>query len=138
MRLIGVTCAEMADRMRLQQYMPGLVNADQPIPFRRSPYRRFGLVLVVNHACNLRCTYCYTGKKFSRSIPADMASHAIARAIASIADSGALELGFFGGEPLVEASLISGLIGDARRRADDAEVHLELSLTTNGTLAHGA
>ena len=27
-------------------------------------YQQFGLTLLVNHACNLRCAYCYTGEKF--------------------------------------------------------------------------
>ena len=73
-------------------------------------YTRFGLTLMVTHACNLRCTYCYGGEKFNRSLPVSLGIRAIDRAIASIQDGGLLELGFFGGEPLLEASLIHRVI----------------------------
>jgi uncharacterized protein len=49
-----------------------------------------------------------------------------------------LELGFFGGEPLIEAELILELLGYARRRCADASVSLSSTITTNGTVADGA
>ena len=73
-------------------------------------YQQFGLVLAVNHACNLRCTYCYTGAKFHKPMPASLARKAIDRAVASISSGGQLDLGFFGGEPLIEAKLILELL----------------------------
>ena len=96
-------------------------------------YQRFSLVLMVNHACNLRCTYCYTGAKFQRPMPEAIGTTAIDRALASLAAGGTLQLGFFGGEPLVEAGLVQRLIAHARRRAATARCGVELSLTTNGT-----
>jgi uncharacterized protein len=96
-------------------------------------YQRFSLVLMVNHACNLRCTYCYTGAKFQRPMPEAIGTAAIDRALASLAAGGTLQLGFFGGEPLVEAALVRRLIAHARRRAAAASCGVELSLTTNGT-----
>jgi uncharacterized protein len=89
---------------------------------------------MVNHACNLRCTYCYTGAKFSRAMPLDVARQAIDRAVASLDDGGLFELGFFGGEPLIEAELIESLIAHARGRVAARGIDLVLSLTTNGTL----
>jgi uncharacterized protein len=100
-------------------------------------YRRFGLVLMVNHACNLRCAYCYTGRKFAKPMPPEIGRRAIERAMASIVTGGTLELGFFGGEPLIEAELIEHLIDHARRTTRRLDIQLELSLTTNGTLADG-
>jgi uncharacterized protein len=97
-------------------------------------FRKFGLVLMMNHACNLRCTYCYTGAKFSRAMPSEVGRRAIDRALASIEPGGRLELGFFGGEPLLEADLIEGLIAHARGRAAEFSVALALSMTTNGTI----
>jgi uncharacterized protein len=96
-------------------------------------YQRFSLVLMVNHACNLRCTYCYTGAKVQRPMPEAVGTTAIDRALASLAPGGTLQLGFFGGEPLVEAALVRRLIAHARRRAATAGGGVELSLTTNGT-----
>ena len=97
-------------------------------------YRQFGITLMVTHACNLRCTYCYAGAKPDRSMSIATGCRAIDRAIASLRSGGSLELGFCGGEPLLEASLIEALIGYARRRTRASGVGLSLALTTNGTV----
>ena len=96
-------------------------------------YRQFGLVLMVNHSCNLRCTYCYTGAKFNRRMDRAIGIKAIDRALASLEPGGTLELGFFGGEPLLEPNLIRDLIDHARFQAAACGVMLRLSMTTNGT-----
>lgn len=97
-------------------------------------HARFGLTLVVNHACNLRCTYCYTGEKFRRPLPRATGQKAIDRAIQSLLPGGMLELAFFGGEPLIEAEMILELVAYARSAAARHEVELALNMTTNGTL----
>lgn len=96
-------------------------------------HSRFGLTLIVNHACNLRCTYCYTGEKFRRPMPREVGVRAIMRAIRSLDPGGALDLAFFGGEPLIEAELILEMVDYAREAAAQAGVELALSMTTNGT-----
>ncbi len=102
---------------------------------------RFGLVLMVTHACNLRCSYCYVGAKRDDPMPAEVGRAAIERALASIAPGGAaapggtLDLGFFGGEPLLEAALVNGLIDYARDRARPRGITVSAGLTTNGTVA---
>ena len=100
-------------------------------------YDCFSLVLMVTHACNLRCTYCYTGTKLSRSMNPEVGRAAVERALRSIRPAGTFELGFFGGEPLLEADLILDLIEYATAAAAEAGVGLHLSMTTNGTLATG-
>jgi sulfatase maturation enzyme AslB (radical SAM superfamily) len=57
-------------------------------------YECFHLVLMVTHACNLRCHYCYTGRKMSRSMDLRIGRAAIDRAIRSLRPGGTLELGF--------------------------------------------
>src|SRR4051795_10707522 len=89
---------------------------------------------MVNHACNLRCTYCYTGAKFSRAMTTEIGRRAIDRALASIAPGGALELGFFGGEPLLEAELIKNLLEYAAAQARHRRVEISPGITTNGTI----
>ena len=93
----------------------------------------FNLTLVVNHACNLRCSYCYTGAKFHRAMSLRVGCKSIDRAIASLEPAGVLELDFFGGEPLLEAELIWEWIAYARRHTEEAGMSLRLGLTTNGT-----
>ncbi|REK19464.1 MAG: radical SAM protein [Planctomycetota bacterium] len=97
-------------------------------------HSRFGLTLMVNHACNLRCTYCYTGDKLRRPMPLEIGRQAIDRALASLTAGGTLELGFFGGEPLIEAESIARLVMYAAEQADAADVTLLCGLTTNGTI----
>jgi uncharacterized protein len=96
-------------------------------------HSRFGLTLMVNHACNLRCTYCYTGAKFARRMGEEVGLKAIDRAVASLLPQGTLELGFFGGEPLLEAELISKLIDHAKKRCAGT-ARLLCGVTTNGTV----
>jgi len=97
-------------------------------------HAQFGLTLVVNHACNLRCTYCYTGEKKRRPLPFDTGRKAIDRALQSLSPKGALELAFFGGEPLIEAELILHLVDYARSQTAGQGVRLSLSMTTNATI----
>lgn len=104
-------------------------------------YARFALTLMVTHACNMRCTYCYTGEKAGRRMPCGVGEAAIRRAIASLGtgEGGAhLELGFFGGEPLLEAAAIGHWMDLARRETQRMGATVSFHLTTNGTVASGA
>jgi uncharacterized protein len=97
-------------------------------------HARFGLTLIVNHACNLRCSYCYTGEKIRRPLSPERGRKAIDRALRSLCRGGTLELAFFGGEPLIEAELVLDLTHYARSEADNRDVRLAVSMTTNGTI----
>jgi uncharacterized protein len=100
-------------------------------------YGQFHLVLMVTSECTLRCDYCYVGRKSGRVMAADVGQTAIDRAIGSLRPGGSLDLGFFGGEPLMRAELIAGLADHARRRAREAGPSLRIHLTTNGTISAG-
>jgi uncharacterized protein len=93
----------------------------------------FTLTLMVNHACNLRCSYCYTGAKVQRPMAEGIARAAVDRAAASLAPAGLLELGFFGGEPLLEARLVTSMLSYARELCAARGFRLASFLTTNGT-----
>lgn len=98
--------------------------------------RGFSLTLMVNHTCNLRCTYCYTGAKFHSPMSLTIGETAINRALATLAAGGRLDLGFFGGEPLLEAANILHWMHYARESAAKSNLRLSFSMTTNGTLDH--
>lgn len=103
----------------------------------RSPaYAAFGLTLVVNHACNLRCSYCYTGTKFNAAMPFAMGEQAIRRAFASVQAGGVLHVGFFGGEPLIEAARIREWMHSARLSARTQGKQVRFNITTNGTITN--
>ena len=91
------------------------------------------LTLSVNHRCNLRCSYCYTGEKFHRPMSLEVAQRAVDFGLDQ-ADQGFLLLCFFGGEPLLELALMEQVTAYAKTQADDRGIRLSPSVATNGTL----
>lgn len=97
-------------------------------------YKRFDLVLMVTHRCNLQCDYCYQPKKPLRSMSREVGWKAIDRALDVLELGGVLDLGFFGGEPLLEAELIGELVDHAYEVAEPKRQIIRPGLTTNGTV----
>jgi hypothetical protein len=60
--------------------------------------------LFLDHQCNLRCTYCYTGHKFSRPMSREILGRAVDLALARAGSD--LDIAFFGGEPLLHFGLM--------------------------------
>lgn len=77
------------------------------------------LCLVVEHACNLRCSYCYSGCKTSKPMSRQTAERAIELAIAR--DPRELRLSFFGGEPLLNLDLVEHATAYAKRRLAEVD-----------------
>ena len=90
------------------------------------------VILSLNHQCNLRCTYCYGGDKFSLPMPMATALKAIDRGLEASRET--FRLLFFGGEPLLEIELIDEIATAARKRAAEQGKKVRFSLTCNGTL----
>ncbi len=91
------------------------------------------LYLVVNHQCNLRCRYCYAGRKFDRPMPLALAKRAVDFGLARAHD-GDLTLSFFGGEPMLELALMTAIARYAVDAAKARGMSVGFSLSTNGTL----
>ena len=91
------------------------------------------LALVLYHRCNLRCRYCYTGRKFDRAMSLDVARKAVDFGLAH-STTGHLTLSFFGGEPLLEIEAMQAVVSYAERRAQETSHSLAFSISTNGTL----
>lgn len=92
------------------------------------------LCLIVDHACNLRCRYCYTGEKFSRPMSPQVMRQALDLALAQ--NTGWLSLTLFGGEPLIRPMIletVERVVKDALA-AYGHPVQLRWLLDTNGTL----
>lgn len=89
--------------------------------------------LFLTQRCNLSCTYCYVGKTDERmSLP-------VARRIVDFAFSHTpadedIDLGFFGGEPLLEFPLIQAVTRLIESHDGYDPCRVKLSLVTNGTL----
>ncbi len=101
-------------------------------------HRQRNLMLLVHTACNLACGYCYevasgfhgTGGRMrfeeAREILEDYFERSGART--------AIEITFFGGEPLLNFSVIERCVAHARTRAAELGKQIGFTITTNGTL----
>ncbi len=87
--------------------------------------------------CNLNCDYCYAPVDQN-----DMTSETLLRvvdwAVSATPPGDTLELGFFGGEPLLRLDLMGEAATRAKERASSEGVPLRLRVTTNGTLIDDA
>ncbi len=97
-----------------------------------------GIILQVTQNCNLRCEYCaysggyknrvHTNKRMSK----ETALQAIDFLIDHSKDCSQINIGFYGGEPLLEFDLIKECVNYSIERIEGKIIHF--SLTTNGTL----
>jgi len=100
------------------------------------------VTLVLTHECNLACSYCYTGEKFRKEMDWETARRSVDLAFAehrprvpwADVDDTPVDVGFFGGEPLICWDMMVRAAEYARSRAAEAGRKLRLAVTTNGTL----
>ncbi len=98
--------------------------------------RPFALVLHLTHRCNMRCAYCYAGAGRGRDMSLDTAVAAIDAARGMARDFPAVEVLFFGGEPLLRFDLVRQISELAK--AGFYPQPCRFGLTTNGTLLTNA
>ncbi len=93
------------------------------------------LTLCLTHDCTLRCSYCYAGRKYRHAMARETAFRAIDLAVEEARRrGGALDVNFFGGEPLLEWDLLKACDAYAREKTQGLAAPMRNSLTTNGTL----
>jgi uncharacterized protein len=89
------------------------------------------VTLVLTHRCNLACIYCYAGEHHRATMDEAVLDRALELLWAD--DAPVAQLGFFGGEPLLERRLMERAIQRAKADAGRRGKRLLLQLTTNGT-----
>lgn len=98
--------------------------------------RPLTLTLCLTHNCNLRCRYCYAGRKTPQSMPWETARAGIELGLAEAERLGcSVDLSFFGGEPLLEWELLQrchDYLWERRERL--APRRPRFGITTNATL----
>ncbi len=93
------------------------------------------LTLCLTHDCNLRCRYCYAGRKYRHAMSQETARRAMDIALAEARRTGnGLDLSFFGGEPLLEWELLQWCFSYLSEHAAGLVVPPRFGLTTNMTL----
>ncbi|MBQ7712824.1 MAG: thioether cross-link-forming SCIFF peptide maturase [Clostridia bacterium] len=115
----------------------GLLGVDETFPYRKSDVVK-ALCLHVCHDCNLRCKYCFA-KEGTYNTARDYMTEEVARAAIDflIARSGSrhnLEIDFFGGEPLMNMSVVKAAVAYGKERAAQAGKELSFTMTTNALL----
>jgi sulfatase maturation enzyme AslB (radical SAM superfamily) len=96
--------------------------------------KKYHLSLILTHACNLNCVYCYENTKDKRYMLASTAKKIIEKHLNDI-NYDEIEIDFFGGEPFLQFDVIRDVCewtwGKQWRNK------YVFFATTNGTLVHG-
>jgi len=93
----------------------------------------FSPSLCVTHDCNLNCIYCYQKHAGNIKMSLDTAKNSIDWIFSNIpTDMNGVEIGFIGGEPLLEFNLIKEIV--AYTCSKPQGVKYIFYATTNGTL----
>jgi radical SAM protein with 4Fe4S-binding SPASM domain len=78
---------------------------------RATPEVRCTLMLTLTQNCNLQCRYCYEPTKSARDMSLQTAQEAIIKCMESVDDEyDAVEIDFFGGEPMLAFDLIREIV----------------------------
>jgi uncharacterized protein len=89
--------------------------------------------LFLTQRCNLSCDYCYVGKTKDR-MSLEVADRIINFAFRNTPASEDIDIGFFGGEPLLEFPLLEEVTQRIETHAGYDPCRVKLSVVTNGTL----
>ena len=89
------------------------------------------VMLVVTHACNLRCRYCFVNKE-PQTMNFKTAKDTVDFLIANKSDKEIPGINFFGGEPMLCWNTI--IVPITHYIRDELKIPFQLSMTTNGTL----
>lgn len=92
-------------------------------------------MLMITHACNLNCTYCYEAFKSGKKMPTSLAKEIILREVEFVKQNPkyeGLEIDLMGGEPMMNYPLIQELVEWAESGAID--IPYIFFITSNGTL----
>ena len=92
---------------------------------------RFCLMLTITNQCNLKCIYCYEGKKDTQRMHISTAQRIISERIQKFGNE-ALEVDFHGGEPFVNFNLIRELCEWCWKEYPSHQI--KFFTTTNGTI----
>lgn len=115
-----------------------LLFAPEP-PVKHDKLFPFGikaLCLFISHSCNLGCRYCFTRRDTGKR-PPHMTWEVGKKAVDFLLEQEGgryREIDFFGGEPLLNFSLISEIVSYARDNARQRGLEFSFTLTTNATL----
>ena len=131
------------DKLKKQGYLKHnpietIVHADDSMLEDILNRKISSITLQITQQCNLRCSYCvYSGSYLNRThsdkiMDLELAKKGVDFLIDHSLDSKRLNIGFYGGEPLLRYNIIKEIVEYAKTQIEGKELHF--SITTNGTL----
>lgn len=96
----------------------------------------YTITLEVNQICNLRCTYCYLGRKTNQKMSEQIAYKGLEIAFLNAENhrDRRLWVDFVGGEALLSLSFLKHLVDYIEGQALKRNILVTYSITTNGTI----
>lgn len=88
--------------------------------------------LSLTHDCNFRCTYCYAGEKFHKTMDFQTAKKIVDFAALITAKDENIDFSFFGGEPFLCFTLIEEIISYIEKK--NISNSISYNITTNGSI----
>jgi len=106
-----------------------------PIKTDKAPSLK-ALCMNVSHVCNMSCAYCFAGRGEYGGSEGLMSLETGKRAIDFLVENSAgrkmLDIDFFGGEPLLNWSVVKEIVRYARQVGKESGKEFRFTLTTNG------
>jgi len=93
--------------------------------------KNIALYLHLTRDCNLRCRYCYSGKKTSEPMSFEIGKKAVDFFLDHTDD---LDIRFFGGEPLIEFELLRDIVLYTEETVSKRNKKIKYAVVTNATL----
>jgi len=121
---------EKIDRAKIQRYL------SKKQPSYEEPENLSKLVLLVSHACNMGCTYCFQGglNQETRYMTPETACQVV-QVFLSRYPGRLRTILFFGGEPLLNWKTIQAVVGFTLTYCQERQIERpRFALQTNGTL----
>jgi uncharacterized protein len=108
---------------------------------KREPSRGAALYLLLSQSCNLGCIYCLNGtksydKEKNLRMEEPVAFRAVERVLADLAPKGALQIVFFGGEPLLNWPLAKKIITHCEQELKPKYPDKSIKYHLTSNLAH--
>lgn len=118
----------------------GLISKKEKRAARKAPKDPVPIVnaaFLLTQSCNLRCVYCYgEGGEYGHkgNMEEETAFQAVDWLIEQSGKVKKIHMGFFGGEPFMNFTLMQKIVDFARKRSLEVDKKVSFHATTNGTL----
>ncbi len=110
-------------------------DIEASLDYSHDLYKSVAFCLEISDACNLRCSYCFNADKSGRRMDEKTAIGCLERLFLEFPNAEKYSIDVSGdGEPLLNLELIDVVADYAKRKSNEIDREVTVSLVTNGTL----